>query len=543
MSKLIVWSALGALALAACGAESNGGPSIPAMPSTNAAAGSGGAPNTPNAMNPAATAGTGSTNPMTPVATAGAGSSNPMTPVTPTPGNLPMLDPATPYDQVPANCRGLELVGLKYSPGGDVLPNKCAPFHGAFNNPYAIRCIDANPAFDSGYPGDEWCVLPPAPENGTQIHVGPESYTSPGTGFLMEPGEEITNYYFVNAPNAEQHYYYRTNWRMRNGSHHMIITVMNDRADGWSATGDIGGAGGGSRSFGGAQRPDQDRPSGTLAISPENQDLGERLDAKQQFSFNLHHFNLTNGPIVREVWVNVWYKPQAEVKREIDGISIFGNPADLNIPNGEHRYLHYRCDVPGNTRIMTLNGHRHAWTDRFGVWLIRIGLDRRGPDLRVVRLQRHAHVPVRQRHAEPGAQPRLGGRRRLQRHPRREAGRPAALRLRHHEHVGRLAALRERSDDRRDVHPVRLAHRRRAVRQRHARDGQRQLAGSNRRARASALTAHYRDAPSETRRSASQQSRWEESAARAARHRPPIAGDRARRAPIPTAPECAHRST
>ena len=61
------------------------------------------------------------------------------------------------------------------------------------------------------------------------------------------------------------------------------------------------------------------------------------------------------------------------MKREIDGIGIFGNPLDLNIPNGEHRVLHYRCDVPGNTRIMTLNGHRHAWTDRFGVWLIRSG--------------------------------------------------------------------------------------------------------------------------------------------------------------------------
>ena len=56
MSKLIVWGACGALALAACGSEPSRGPSIPAMPSTNSAAGSGAAPNTPT-MNPAATAG------------------------------------------------------------------------------------------------------------------------------------------------------------------------------------------------------------------------------------------------------------------------------------------------------------------------------------------------------------------------------------------------------------------------------------------------------------------------------------------------------
>lgn len=330
------------------------------------------APNMNPMQNPvgptAPTAGSASTPPPPPPSMAQGGSSA----QPPATGNMPMtLDPRTPYAMVPASCRGLELEGLKYSPGGNVLPNKCAPFDSAFNNPYAIRCIDADPSYDTGYLGDEWCVLPPAPENGTQIRVGPESYASPSAGFVLEPGEEITNYYFVNAPNTEQHYYYRTNWRMRNGSHHMIITVMNDRADGWSASGDIGA--GGSRSFGGAQRPNQDRPSGTLEISPENADLGERLDPKQQFSFNLHHFNLTDEPTLREVWVNVWYKPQSEVKREIDGISIFGNPLDLNIPNGEHRVLHYRCDVPGNTRIMTLNGHRHAWTDRFGVWLIRSG--------------------------------------------------------------------------------------------------------------------------------------------------------------------------
>jgi hypothetical protein len=239
------------------------------VPSANGAAGAAGSastPNVPNTGNPPASGSAGSAAPITPVPAAGNGSAPPMTGNPP--GSLPMLDPATPYDQVPANCRGLELSGLKYSPGGNVLPNKCAPFHGAFNNPYAIRCIDADPAYDSGFPGDEWCVLPPAPENGTQIRVAPTSYTNPEPGFVMEPGQEITNYYFVNAPNEEQHYYYRTNWRMRSGSHHMIITVMNDRADGWSSAGDIGGGAGGSRSFGGAQRPDQDRPSGTLEISP-----------------------------------------------------------------------------------------------------------------------------------------------------------------------------------------------------------------------------------------------------------------------------------
>lgn len=285
-------------------------------------------------------------------------------------GELPMLAADTPWADVPEACKSFEILGMTTSPGGDELPNKCAPFDGTLNNPYAIRCIDADPAFDTGFPGDEWCILPPPPELGTQVHVGPDSYESVDPSYIMATGEEINDYYYVNAINDEEHYYYRTNWRMRSGSHHMIISVMEDRADGFSGSGDVA-LGGSSRSFGGAQRPDQDRPQGSLDVPAENIGLGARLDAGQQFSFNLHHFNLTGGDILREAWVNVWYKPEADVTDPMEGIAIFGNPADLNIPAGEHRELHYACDVSEQTRIITLNGHRHASTDRFGVWLER----------------------------------------------------------------------------------------------------------------------------------------------------------------------------
>jgi hypothetical protein len=85
----------------------------------------------------------------------------------------------------------------------------------------------------------------------------------------------------------------------------------------------------------------------------------------------LHHFNLTQTPTLREVWVNIWYKPQSEIKRQIQGISIVGNPRDLMIPAGEHRVLHYKCPVTAPVRLITLNGHRHASTARFGAWVAR----------------------------------------------------------------------------------------------------------------------------------------------------------------------------
>jgi hypothetical protein len=244
------------------------------------------------------------------------------------------------------------------------------------NNPYAVRCIDAKPEYDTGYPGDQFCILPPPPELGIQFGVIPDSYDNPDPGFLLQPDEEITDYYFANAGNSEERFFYRVNLRMRAGSHHMINRMLDaDRADGWSRAGDGGGFGasGGGRGFPGAQRPDQDRPQGTLEVPPENAGLGDRLMVNQQLSYNLHHFNLGGEVNLREVWINVWYKPEAEVTDEIGGIAIFGPPGDVTTSPGVRNTLHYRCDVTQPSRIITLNGHRHAHTERFGVWLVREG--------------------------------------------------------------------------------------------------------------------------------------------------------------------------
>src|SRR5262249_47902943 len=163
----------------------------------------------------------------------------------------------------------------------------------------------------------------------TQVHVGPNDYANVAPEFLLPPGEERVEYYYTNATTTEEHHYYRFNLRMRAGSHHMIIRVQSeDRADGFSPEGDILSTlrqdTATNRSFAGAKRPDEARPVTPLAVPPENADMGELLEAGQQFSFNLHHFNFAQTPILREAWVNVWYKPQSEIQRKIQGISIVG---------------------------------------------------------------------------------------------------------------------------------------------------------------------------------------------------------------------------
>jgi hypothetical protein len=285
-------------------------------------------------------------------------------------GNAAMLDPKTPLSEIPASCKGFDVLGLKASPGGSTLPNTCAPFDGTYNNPYAIRCIDADPSYQTAYAGDGYCILPPPPELGTQVHVGPDSYDDPGQ-FALGPGQEINTAYYINSSNTEQHYYYRTSWRMRPGSHHMIISVSDtDHADGWASQAGAGiGGGTGSRSFGGSQRVDQDRPEGTLEIPPENQGIGGQLSALQQFSFNLHHINSSDKPVLREVWVNIWYMDEKDVTQKMQGLSASGSPLDVSIPAHQETDLQYKCAITGDTRIITMLGHRHAHTDRFGIWV------------------------------------------------------------------------------------------------------------------------------------------------------------------------------
>jgi len=284
-------------------------------------------------------------------------------------------DPLTPLAMLPASCRGFEVAGLKFSPGGDVLPNTCAPFDNMNNNPFAIRCIDADASWKTAFPGDEYCILPPDPKDGTQVHMGPASYDNPDPSFIMRGGEEITDWYYTKAPNTEEHYFYRLALRMRAGSHHMINRLLDaPQADGFQPFGDLSfGNGPGSRSFQGAQRTDTDRPEGAFAIAPENQGLGDKLLVNQQFSLNLHHFNFGESDVLREVWINIWYVPQAEVKNTIEAIAAFGNPLDVTIAPGASANLQYACDITADSRIITLNGHRHSHTTRFGVWLVRDG--------------------------------------------------------------------------------------------------------------------------------------------------------------------------
>lgn len=285
-------------------------------------------------------------------------------------------------------CQGFKLEGLLYSPGGEVLPNTCEPFHSTKNNPYAVRCVDAWPWYKTQFPGDEYCILPPTPEKGVQYGVHPQGarwfdqiskgdmkgYDGLGDEWLMMDGEEESANFETRAGNPAANKYYRSYSRMRPGSHHMIVNSdpLKPGDDRWYPVSEgaliEGVAGLTGRTLAGAQRPAEDRPS-ALMQPPEDEGHFRHFPASPPITFNMHHFNAAGKPILKEAWTNVWWaeSPKSEVY-QMNGLDV-SQVFLMAIPPGETQDLHYSSTIVTPTRLVEAFGHRHAWTTNFSAWV------------------------------------------------------------------------------------------------------------------------------------------------------------------------------
>jgi hypothetical protein len=299
------------------------------------------------------------------------------------------------------DCQGFKLDGLRYSPGGMVLPNKCEPYHHFKNNPWAVRCIDAWSHYNTGWASDEYCILPPPPDKGTQFGVhpqGPAWYEQSAAGdfsgymgvapdpWTITPGIEQTRDFATRTDNETDKNYYRAYYRMRYGSHHNIITAHTNSAPGevWlpgenRLPGDIDFALGPTLTgLGGAQRPDDGVPI-SLEKPPEDTEIGLYRPLPKggpggaYVIFNLHHFNPTDKPILKEVWVNFWYEDDARTNAmPISSIDI-GQVLFMGVPAGQTVDVHYVNNITRPWRALQFFGHRHGFTPNFSAWVVRAG--------------------------------------------------------------------------------------------------------------------------------------------------------------------------
>lgn len=201
---------------------------------------------------------------------------------------------------------------------------------------------------DTKWNGDEYCINPPPAEKGFQMHIGPSNYDSPEPLYVLQPGDEVTENFNATSGNTASVYYYWRQYRMRPGSHHLIVNA-------------------GVRRIGGSSNMAKDNPEGGV-IAPENEGVGMPLPARTAISNSLHYFNFTEKPVIKEVWVNFWYRDQAAVKQPTAEVfSMLG----MDILPGAHVNKHGACAITQPGRILTIYGHVHSHNQRFSVWRTR----------------------------------------------------------------------------------------------------------------------------------------------------------------------------
>jgi hypothetical protein len=209
---------------------------------------------------------------------------------------------------------------------------------------------------NTGYIGDDQCILPPPPGKGFQVHIGPADYKNPEAQYLLQPGQEITNDLSGgNSPNAQQVYFFYRQFRMRPTAHHIIISAPNGS--------DVG------RRIGTANKS-EDYPKGGV-IAPEDKGIGIPLAPNTPISVSFHAINTTTKPQLREIWVNFWYRDPAEVTQPATEWFETGSVTFAIPPRTKAVLGPYTCTVSGNGRMLWTYGHRHANNTRFTMTRIR----------------------------------------------------------------------------------------------------------------------------------------------------------------------------
>jgi hypothetical protein len=124
--------------------------------------------------------------------------------------------------------------------------------------------------------------------------------------------------------------------------------------------------------IGGTQHTSEDFPPGDR-VAEEDVGIARTIEAGQPLDIQLHFFNATEAPILRETWVNFYYKDKSAVTAQLGPIGAF---ASVNVAPHTSTVTGGTCDA-GNAitadtmspiRIVSLFGHAHWHNKRFVVY-------------------------------------------------------------------------------------------------------------------------------------------------------------------------------
>lgn len=229
-------------------------------------------------------------------------------------------------------------------------------------------------AVSSGFDGDDVALCPPVPEDGFQIRFGPDDYDDPASlePYVMPPGGESIECAYVELPNGSEHFLQQLVGRARPGMHHgSIKLVSNPPSSLPEACNPIVGELlhiGQNPSF---QVPDLSTPNpdpggeGTGGLDLEGGAI--RMPPGRTVAIELHYFNTTTEPLLREAWLNFYTREPSEVSAVLTPISLLG----LGImvpPRSTGTVVRRACEAPSPRYVTHLQGHTHENTQRFTIW-------------------------------------------------------------------------------------------------------------------------------------------------------------------------------
>lgn len=221
----------------------------------------------------------------------------------------------------------------------------------------------------SGWKGDEYCLLPPPPGEGIQIHIGLSDYKDMAevAKYVIKPGEEFNNSVIAPIELTGERWWNRITAHMRPGSHHWISTVVDGKPEVKFYSDTSCGSAVSVGSLGGGQNLIYDNPPGGKP-APENEGLGRSLQGDSSLCMNLHAYNFTDQEQLREMWINLYFVDEDKVTQRAQGIGMVGG-LGLNLGPHQDKVQTYSGMFTAPGRIIQLFGHRHVWTPRFAVWL------------------------------------------------------------------------------------------------------------------------------------------------------------------------------
>jgi hypothetical protein len=237
------------------------------------------------------------------------------------------------------------------------------------------------PELDSGFPGDDACIAAPAPDEGFQIHVGPDDYADQAQidVFSLGAGDETSGCWSYHTPNPEDVYYQGYVFSGRPGTHHIFNSMLNiEVSDG----GDIhvcvdAGLGNSPNRLGSLPAAGKAYTPRSI-VAPENAGVGRRIPANTPSEADMHYFNATDAPLLREFWLNIYAIDASKVTeegKELRGMGGLGR-AVLPIPVGADEVYAYECPISAEGRILGMAGHYHSHGVRQTVSILRANGER-----------------------------------------------------------------------------------------------------------------------------------------------------------------------